>query len=129
MRRAQRLVAASVALVLTLFPFALERCRAVCVSASSHVATSAAPSHACHHAADADPGPTAAPVPVACGHSDDARVAEARSLAPTKVRVVVIGMASAESSAIIHATASRTPRLLLPFQRSAAVPLNLPLRL
>jgi hypothetical protein len=80
---ARRLSAATIALVLALFPVALERCRTACVTAGTPTPQSAPSAYACHDAAASGDGGSDArldPLPRACGHGDEARTRESVSL-------------------------------------------------
>ena len=85
---ARRLSAATMALVLALFPVAMERCRTACVAGQP---TQAAPSgHACHEASsDEGNGARMSPMARGCGHSDEARTYESVSLAAGQGRTIV----------------------------------------
>lgn len=91
MTRARRLTAATVAVVLALFPIALERCRTTCVTAAKPLTQAAPSGHACHDAAPADDnGARMDPMARACGHGDDTRAYESASLAAGKTGTVVL---------------------------------------
>lgn len=84
----RRLVAAMMAVVLLLFPAALERCRTACVSGSQTSQASTA-RHACHDVASDEDVTRMDPIARACGHSDDARTYESVSLVAGKTRTMV----------------------------------------
>jgi hypothetical protein len=92
MTLARRLSAATIALVLALFPVALERCRTACVTAGTPTPQSAPSAHACHDAAASGNDGTGARLdlsPRACGHGDEARTRESVSLVAGKVQTFV----------------------------------------
>ena len=126
---ARRLSAATMALLLALFPVAMERCRTACVTTGSHTAPSA---HVCHEASSDDSAVRMDPMARACGHNDDARTLESTRLAAAKTRTVLllplvaalprhVDVALASLSIDWSLDRSRLPRPL--------VPLNSPLRL
>ena len=125
----RRLVAAALAIVVVSFPLALERCRTVWVSAAAP-ATASAP-HACDDMAAEEEGPTVAGAPLACSHSDDARLSEATGLAPSKLRGQML-VAAAPAMVSMHIAESMEdsgpPRAVLTPQ-SFPVSRSLPLRL
>jgi hypothetical protein len=84
---ARRLPAALMALVLALFPVALERCRTACANGSP-AAQVISERHACHEAAADENTTRMDPVARACGHGDEARY-ESVSLAAGKTRTMV----------------------------------------
>jgi hypothetical protein len=86
---ARRLSAATMALVLALFPVAMERCRTSCVAAAGQMTQAAPSAHACHEAAS-DDGNSARmdPMAGACSHSDEATY-ESVSLAAGHGRTIV----------------------------------------
>ena len=87
----RRLSAATMALVLALFPLAMERCRTACVTGASLATQAGPPAHACHEASPGDDsGARMDPMARACGHSDEARTFESASLAAGKTRTVVL---------------------------------------
>ena len=85
---ARRLAAATMAVVLALFPAALERCRTACVSGSRTLQASTA-RHACHDMAGDESVTRMDPMARACGHSDEARAYESVSLVAGKTRTIV----------------------------------------
>jgi hypothetical protein len=85
---ARRLCAATMALVLMLFPVALERCRTACVSGSSSPQASTG-GHACHDMAADDSVTHMDPMARVCGHSDEARAYASASLVAGKTRTIV----------------------------------------
>jgi hypothetical protein len=90
MTLARRLCAATMTLVLALFPVALERCRTACLGGSVTPQT-ATSGHACHDMASDDESVTRLdPMARACGHSDDARTYESLSLLAGKIRTMVL---------------------------------------
>ena len=117
MMLARRLPAALMALVLALFPVALERCRTACVN-SSPTAQVTSERHACHEAAADENTTRMDPVARACGHGDEARY-ESVSLAASKTRTIV------PLPAIEPLPGSQQA---ISYQRFA-LPLDLPLRL
>ena len=129
---ARRLSAATMALVLALFPLAMERCRTACISGASPVTQVAPSAHACHEASSGDDsGARLDPMARACGHSDEARTYESGGLAAAKTRTLIPPAVAALSQHVHAAVAwSRTDssqdRSGLP---RPLVPLNSPLRL
>jgi hypothetical protein len=87
--RVARLVAATLAVVLALFPLAMERCRTACVETASQAQPSAPSAHGCHDVTAEDDGVVATPLPRTCGHSDDGRIADSVALAVSRTRVAV----------------------------------------
>jgi hypothetical protein len=86
---ARRLAAATMALVLALFPLAMERCRTSCVAAAGQVTQAAPSAHACHEAAsDDDSSARLDPMAGTCSHSDEAAY-ESVSLAAGQGRTLV----------------------------------------
>jgi hypothetical protein len=87
MTLARRLSAATMALLLVLFPLAMERCRTACVTGVALPAQPAPSAHACHDAeAGDDGGPQMHPMARACGHNDEGRTYESAPLAADKAR-------------------------------------------
>jgi hypothetical protein len=85
----RRLCAATMTLVLALFPVALERCRTACLTGNLTPQTGSS-GHACHDMASDDESVTRLdPMARACGHSDDARTYESLSLLAGKIRTMV----------------------------------------
>jgi hypothetical protein len=128
---ARRLSAATMALVLALFPVALERCRAACVSGSPTSQASFG-GHACHEVAADESVTRMDAMARACGHSDEARAYESVSLVAGKTRTTVspevIGSWPEDLQPL-----SRPIRTGWPLDRSflprLVLPLDLPLRL
>ena len=85
MTAAKRSVALTLALVILLLPMAFAQCRDACMRAAAP-APAASAAHACHETADAASGATLSPSPRACGHSDEARRADATAIAAASVR-------------------------------------------
>jgi hypothetical protein len=86
----RRLSAATLALVLALFPIALERCRITCVTAGQPATLAASEAHACHDAASSDDdGTRMDPVARACGHSDAVQAYDSVKLAGTSRTVAL----------------------------------------
>lgn len=128
---ARRLCAATMALVLMLFPVALERCRTACVSGTPSPQASTG-SHACHDMAGDESVVRLDPMTRACGHSDEARTYESASLVAGKIRTIV----PLEAIQPLPGDVQRIPgavRTTWPLDRSflppVVVPLDLPLRL
>lgn len=89
MTLARRLCAATMTLVLALFPVALERCRTACLGGSMTPQT-ATSGRACHDMASNDESVTRMdPMARACGHSDQVRTYESLSLLAGKIRTMV----------------------------------------
>jgi hypothetical protein len=86
---ARRLSAATMAVLLALFPLAMERCRTSCVAAAGQIFHAAPSAHACHEAAS-DDGNSGRMDPMAgpCSHSDEATY-ESVSLAAGQGRTIV----------------------------------------
>jgi hypothetical protein len=129
---ARRFCAATVALVLAVYPLAMERCRSACVTPVVQTAEAAPSAHACHEASpDGDSGARMDPMARACGHSDEARVDETVGLAAAKTRAAVL-LPLVEPAPYFRAqvTSSRTlwSSLRLDVPRPP-LPLNSPLRL
>ena len=88
---ARRLSAATMALVLALFPVAMERCRTTCITGTALPVQAAPSAHPCHEAAsDDDGGPQLTPMARACGHSDEARTDGSAGLAAAKTQTIVL---------------------------------------
>jgi hypothetical protein len=87
---ARRLAAAATALVLSVFPLALERCWTACVT-PVEIAQAAPAAHACHEASPGDGGGARMdPMARACAHGDQARVNESAGLAAAKTRTLIL---------------------------------------
>lgn len=133
MTLARRLCAATLAVVLALFPVAMERCRTACVSGASEARQAGPATHACHEAAaDGYHGARIDPMARACGHNDEARTYESASLAAGTTRTVVLmpgvspvpqHVRAASVSLRADGSPDRSRLLRLP------LPLNSPLRL
>ena len=130
MMLARRLPAATMALVLALFPVALERCRTACVSGTP-TALVTSERHACHEAAADETTTRLDPAARACGHGDEARY-ESVSLAAGKARTIVVLAAIEPLPGYLQAvayplgTAWSPDRSIVP---RFVLPLDLPLRL
>ena len=128
---ARRLAAASLAVVLAVFPLALERCWTACATPAVETEAAAPAAHTCHEAAGENDGLRMDPIARACGHSDDARLNQSAGVAPVKTRTLLLvslvepvphldtAIDSARSS---WSSVRSNPSLSL-------VPLNSPLRL
>ena len=121
------------ALVLALFPIAMERCRTACTTGASPTIPAVRAAHACHEAASDDHNsPRMDPMARACGHSDEARTFESASLAPGQTRTVPLTPAveprhqPIDAAVISFSSASSPDRSSLP---PALASLNSPLRL
>ena len=129
---ARRLSAATMALVLALFPVAMERCRTACVAADGQTSQVASSTYACHEASsDDENGSRMDPMARACGHRDEARAFESATLAPGKGRPIapltVLQPLLGEVPIPYAAPAAWAPlRSVLPH---VVVALDLPLRL
>jgi len=122
----RRLAALLVALLVTTYPLALERCRTECAETSAPQPNTS--SHACHEAAPS--GPSVSPAPQACGHSDEARAADIAGLAPSKLRAhLVLAVATVLISPLHSEVAEVPPPPRTSLCRAADTPRNLPLRL
>src|SRR5437868_10251937 len=87
---ARRLSAATMAVVLALFPVAMERCRTACVAAGGETTQAAPAAHPCHEALSDEPsGARLDPMARACGHSDETPTYESVTLAAAKDRSIV----------------------------------------
>jgi hypothetical protein len=133
MTLARRLSAATLALVLALFPVALERCRAACVTAGQPTPQVASAAHACHDAASSDDnGSRMDPLARACGHSDDAQAYDSGKLVVGKSRTAVLSPAVAQFGQYLQVAPPSLPATW-PLSRvslsRAPLPLNPPLRL
>lgn len=127
--RAARLVAAILAIVLTLFPLAMERCRTACATPAPRA--EAAPSaHACHEVASDEGGVVATPLPRTCGHSDGARLADAVAASRTRVAVSASPavLTAQLPSLTLQPGVDSPPGTSAVFDR-VVLPRNLPLRL
>jgi hypothetical protein len=130
MMLARRLPAATMALVLALFPVALERCRTACVTGSPTVQVNNA-GHACHEAAADESTTRLDPAARACGHGDEARY-ESVSLAAAKAGTIVVLAAIEPLPAYLQAVAYPVATAWSPdrsFVAGFVLPLDLPLRL
>ena len=86
----RRLVAATIALVLAVFPVALERCRTACVTSSVETAQTEPSAQTCHEAsAGSDNGARMDSVARACGHGE-ARTYESARLGAAKTRTMLL---------------------------------------
>jgi hypothetical protein len=133
MTRARRLSAATLALVLALFPVALERCRTACITAGQPAMHAASEVHACHQAASGDDdGARMDRLARACGHSDDLQTYDSVKLLAGKSRTAVLAPAGALLAQHLQAGMSSLRgtwppgRIRLP---RALLPLHSPLRL
>jgi hypothetical protein len=130
MMLARRLPAALMALVLVLFPVALERCRTACVSGSP-TAQASIGGHACHEAATDESITRLDPAARACGHGDEVRY-ESVSLAAGKARTIVVLAAITPLPGYLQAIAHPFSTAWSPhrsFVPGFVLPLDLPLRL
>jgi hypothetical protein len=128
---ARRLAAATMALVLALFPLALDRCRTACVTGST-TTQAATGGHACHEAAADESGTRMDPMARACGHNSEARTYESVTLAAGKTRTVVLLVSTQPEAAHLQVTAVSPGRVRAPnrlFLSHVVLPLHLPLRL
>jgi hypothetical protein len=129
--RVARLVAATLAIVLALFPLATERCRTAC--ATPPATAQAAPSaHACHEVAPDERGVVANPLPRTCGHSDQARLADTVALAVSRTRVTVDtspGLLTAPLSPVAIERFVESPPRASAVPDRVVLPRDLPLRL
>ena len=119
------------ALVLALFPVALERCRAACVSAST-TTQAATGGHACHEAAADESGTRMDPMARACGHNSEARTYESVTLAGGKTRTLVSLVSTQPPPAHLQVGAVSPDPVQAPGRsplQHVALPLHLPLRL
>jgi hypothetical protein len=134
--RVVRLVAATLALVLALFPLAMERCRTACAAAAPAAQTDARQSsssaHACHEVTSGAADVVAIPLPRTCGHSDEAGAGDGRTLAPSRTRsaaYVSAALVPADAMPIVLEMLAFSPPGTLPFAGRVATSRNLPLRL
>ena len=130
MMLARRLPAATMALVLALFPVALERCRTACVNGGAAAQTIAA-EHACHDAAADESATRLDPAARACGHGDEARY-ESVSLAAGRTRTIVVLTAIGPLRGYLQAVLYPLSTAWSPdrsFVARFVLPLDLPLRL
>jgi hypothetical protein len=129
---ARRLSAATMALLLALFPMAMERCRTACIGPAAATAPAASSAHGCHDASSEGSGARIDPMARACGHSDEARTNESTGLAAGKPRTDQVVPALLPLPQQVH-TAAPTVRIDRSLDRSSlAAPLgalNSPLRL
>jgi hypothetical protein len=133
MKRARRLSAATLVLVLALWPVALERCRTTCVSAGHPATHAASDVHACDAAAAGDDdGARMDPLARACGHSDGLQTYDSVKRLAGKSRTAVLAPAGAQLAQHLQAGMSSLRgtwppgRIRLP---RALLPLHSPLRL
>jgi hypothetical protein len=127
---ARRLAAATMALVLALFPLALDRCRTACVTGSTTTLAGTA-AHACHEAAG-ESVTRMDPMARACGHNSEASSYESVTLAAGKMRTVVLLVSTQPQAAHLQVTAVSPGRVRAPnrlFLSHVVLPLHLPLRL
>jgi hypothetical protein len=132
MTLARRLSAATMALVLAVFPLALERCWAACATPVVETAHAAPSAHACHEASPGDgSGARMDPIPRACGHSDQVRINESARLAAAKTRTLVL-LPIVEPVPYIHAAVGSALAVWSSLQSDLSglsLSLNSPLRL
>jgi hypothetical protein len=135
MTRIARLVAATLALVLALFPLAMERCRTACAMPAASAQTGAgkpsSSAHACHEGAAGAADVIAIPVPRTCGHSDEAGARDGLTFAASRTRIglhvpAAVVPADVAPAALEILTLSPPG---LPVATDPIVPRNLPLRL
>jgi hypothetical protein len=127
---ARRLSAAITALMLALFPLAMERCRTACLTPAVHTAQPLS-AHACHEATSDDSGARMDPASRACGHSDEVGAKETAGLAAAKTRSLVL-LPIVESFAYLHGAVGSTRTIWLSLGSDRPRPplsLNSPLRL
>jgi hypothetical protein len=129
---ARRLSAATMALLLALFPMAMERCRTACIAPAAAAAPAASSAHSCHESSGEHGGARIDPMARACGHSDEARTNESAGLATGKPRTEQLLRALAPLLQQVP-TAAPPVRIDRSLDRSGLngpfVPLNSPLRL
>lgn len=130
-----RLVAACLALVLALYPLAMERCRTACATPAPAAQTdggAASSARACHETASGAADVIATPLPRTCGHSDDAAARDGATLAASRTRTVPHAAVAILSTAVVPValeTLALSPPGSLPSADRAALARNLPLRL
>ena len=134
--RVARLVAATLAVVLALFPLAMERCRTACATPAPSARTEAgkysSSAHACHEAASGAAGVIAMPVPRTCGHSDEAGARDGVTLAAFRTRVgphVSAALVPADVTPAALEILTLSPPGFSAAADRVLVPRNLPLRL
>jgi hypothetical protein len=128
---AVRLVAATLALVLALFPLAMERCRTACATAPE-APVSAASAHACHDTAATEGEAVATPMPRTCGHSDGAGIADIVALGASRTRIAVHAAPAVLPVPVLpvpFVTRDSSPPDAPSLIDHLVVPRNLPLRL
>jgi hypothetical protein len=129
---ARRLAAAAMALVLAVFPLALERCWTACVTPAVEAAPAASSAHACHEVSPGDDsGARMDPMSRACGHSDEVRVNASAGLAAAKTRTAVVLLAIEPVPRLHEAVGSARTSWwsVRSHAPRSALPLNSPLRL
>ena len=129
---ARRLSAATMAVLLALFPMAMERCRTACIAPAAAAAPAASSGHSCHEPSGEHGGARIDPVARVCGHSDEARTNESAGLSAGKPRTeqLLAAFAQLPQQVLTPAPSVRIERSL---DRSGLhgrfVALNSPLRL
>jgi hypothetical protein len=129
---ARRLSAATMAVLLALFPMAMERCRTACIAPAAAAAPAASAAHGCHESSGEHGGARIDPMARACGHSDEARTNEPAGLATGKPRTEQLVAALSQLPLPVNAAAPpvRIDRALARSSLAGPlVPLNSPLRL
>lgn len=130
MTRVARSVAATLALAVTLFPIAMERCRTSCAAATVEQ-TAPAPAHGCHDTIDSAGGAVAAPLPATCGHSIEARIDALAGRTVSKTRIVGDAAAAIPAASLAPAAIDLlglSPPAAPYFPSALRAPRNLPLR-